>query len=232
MLVAIRDGLLPRTVVSLDAAANASCHRANTATTMDTSDAVEGEGAMKLAKWGLAIFLVYPLTIASAQPQDAAQSAQPQDSLAAAARRAREQKKDQPKPAKVWDNDNIPSQQGAISVVGNASAASDEASGQTQAQAAASPKQEAKPDAAAKAAELEADNHQLESLKADLDLLQRKFVLDQQSYYVKPDYSSDREGAAALKEEQDQIDAKQLQIDDLQKKIDAATGGNSGAEQK
>jgi hypothetical protein len=231
MLVAIRDGLLPRTVVSLDAAANASCHRANTATTMDTSDAVEGEGAMKLAKWGLAIFLVYPLTIASAQPQDATQSAQPQDSLAAAARRAREQKKDQTKAPKVWDNDNIPSQQGGISVVGNASAASDEASGQTQVQA-ASPKEQAKPDAAAKAAELEADNHQLESLKADLDLLQRKFVLDQQAYYVKPDYSSDKDGAAALKDEQDQIDAKQQQIDDLQKKIDAATGGNSGAEQK
>jgi hypothetical protein len=39
-----------------------------------------------------------------------------QDSLAEAARRAREAKKEQPKPAKVFDNDNLPG--GTISTVG------------------------------------------------------------------------------------------------------------------
>jgi len=46
-----------------------------------------------------------------------------EDSLAAVARRAREQKKDQPKSAKTFTNDNIPNQ-GGISVVGSSAAAS------------------------------------------------------------------------------------------------------------
>jgi len=39
-------------------------------------------------------------------------------------------------------------------------------------------------------------------------------------YYNKPDYQSDKAGAAALNDEQSQIDAKQQEITDLQKKID------------
>jgi hypothetical protein len=190
-----------------------------------------GERAMKLAKWGLAILLASPLTIpslASAQSQDTAQSGQ-QDPLAAAARRAREQKKDQPKAAKVWDNDNIPSGAGSVSVVGNSGATDQAASDQQQGNQqhdqgqAANSNAQAQPsdaDKAAKAAELDGDKRQLESLKTDLDILQRKLVLDQQTYYSKPDYSSDKAGAAALKDEQDQIAAKQQQIDDLQKKMD------------
>jgi hypothetical protein len=188
---------------------------------------------MKLANWGLAILLASPLTIpsvVSAQSQDAAQSSQQQDPLAAAARRAREQKKDRPKPAKVWDNDNIPSGSGAVSVVGDSgeSAATPSDQGaQSQDQAASSTEsnQQAQPaaskDQAAKSAELDSDQQLLNSLKTDLDIAQRKLVLDQQMYYVNPDYSSDKAGAAALKDEQDQINAKQQQIDDLQKQIDA-----------
>jgi len=185
---------------------------------------------MKLAKWGLAILLVSPIAMVSAAPaqsQDSTQSGQQQDALAAAARRAREQKKDEPKAAKVWDNDNIPSTPGTVSVVGDSGDNSaSEASGQSdqgQQQAADSnaPAPVSDKDKAANAAELAADQEQLKSLKTDVDIAQRKLVLDQQMYYGKPDYSSDKAGAAALKDEQDQIDAKQQQIDDLQKKIDA-----------
>jgi hypothetical protein len=201
----------------------------------------KGERAMKLAKWGLAILLASPAIIpalASAQPQDTSQSSQP-DPLAAAARRAREEKKDQPKAAKVWDNDNIPSGPGAVSVVGNSGATADQGASDQQQQdqgQAANSNTQAQPsdaDKAAKAAELDGDKKQLESLKTDLDILQRRLVLDQQTYYSKPDYSSDKAGAAALKDEQDQIAAKQQQVDDLQKKMDAlqsqtdAAGGNS-----
>jgi hypothetical protein len=180
-----------------------------------------GERAMKLAKWGLAILLASPIAIVpavSAQSQDAAQSSQPQDSLAAAARRAREEKKDQSKPAKVWDNDNIPSNPGAVSVVGDANqggAASSDQGAQGQGTPADNK------DKAAISAELDSDQQQLKSLKTDLDIAQRKLVLDQQVYYGKPDYSSDKAGGAALKDEQDQIAAKQQEIDDLQQKIDA-----------
>ncbi len=180
---------------------------------------------MKLAKWGLAILLASPIAIVpavSAQSQDAAQSGQSQDSLAAAARRAREEKKDEPKPAKVWDNDNIPSNPGAVSVVGDANQG---VQGQDQAAGSTDSSQQAPPadskDKAAISAELDSDQQQLKSLKTDLDFAQRKLVLDQQMYYGKPDYSSDKAGGAALKDEQDQIAAKQQEIDDLQQKIDA-----------
>jgi hypothetical protein len=60
-----------------------------------------------------------------AQQSSAAQTPPAQeDSIAAAARRAREQKKDSTKPAKVFDNDNIPTK-GGVSTVGNSSPASD-----------------------------------------------------------------------------------------------------------
>ncbi len=194
---------------------------------------------MKLVKWGLAILLASPIAIVpavSAQSQDAAQSGQQQDALAAAARRAREEKKDQPKAGKVWDNDNIPSSPGSVSVVGDANQS---AQGQEKAANSTESKQQAQPvsakDKAAKSAELDADQQQLKSLKTDLDIAQRKLVLDQQMYYGKPDYSSDKAGAAALKDEQDQIAAKQQEIDDLQKKIDelqselTSAGGDSSS---
>jgi hypothetical protein len=44
-----------------------------------------------------------------------------EDSVAAAARRAREQKKETPKPAKIFDNDNLPTS-GGVSTVGTSSA--------------------------------------------------------------------------------------------------------------
>src|SRR5580698_9723163 len=59
-------------------------------------------------------------TAAQSSSQSAAPAqAAPVDPLAAAARKAREQKKDQPKPARVFDNDNIPTQ-GGVSSVGSA----------------------------------------------------------------------------------------------------------------
>ena len=184
---------------------------------------------MRLAEWGLAILLAAPLAIpavASAQSQDSSQSGQ-QDSLAAAARRAREEKKDQPKPAKVWDNDNIPTDPGSVSVIGDTAAPADQAASdhpqtdqQPDQQAPSNSTSEATDkDKAATTAELDADKKRLASLKTDLDILQRKLALDQQTYYGKPDYSSDKAGAAALKSEQDQIDAKKQQIDELQKKM-------------
>jgi hypothetical protein len=39
-------------------------------------------------------------------------------------------------------------------------------------------------------------------------------------YYIKPDYASDANVAAKLKDEQDQIAAKQQEMDEEQKKID------------
>ena len=187
---------------------------------------------MKIAHWGLGILLVVPMGIAAGQAQAPSQEAPapaPTDALAAAAKAAREAKKDQTKPARVWNDDTIPKSNGAISVVGqtpaddsaNAAAATGDAAN------AASPATGAGGGAAAgvgnqRALETSIQNakDKLATTKVDLDLLQRTYTLDSQMYYVKPDYASDADGAAKLKDEQDQIAAKQQEMDEAQKKID------------
>jgi hypothetical protein len=186
---------------------------------------------MKIAHWGLGILLVMPMGIAAGQAQPAPQDAQapapaPADSLAAAAKQAREAKKDQPKPARVWNDDTIPKSSAAISVVGQTPGDNDGA-------AAAPGDPTAAPAATAGggAAAARSDRKVLESaianakeklatVKVDLDLAQRTYTLDSQMYYIKPDYASDTDGAAKLKDEQDHIAAKQQEMDDLQKTID------------
>ena len=76
---------------------------------------------------------------------------------------------------------------------------------------------------AAVSAELAEAKEHLESLTTDLDILVRKLGLDQQMYYNKPEYASDKDGAAKLKAEQDDIDAKKQEIEAAQKKIEELT---------
>jgi hypothetical protein len=190
---------------------------------------------MKIAHWGLGILLVMPMGIAAGQAQAPSQEAPapaPTDPLAAAAKAAREAKKDQTKPARVWNDDTIPKSNGAISVVGqtpaddsaNAAAATgDAANAATSATGSAGAGGGAAAGAGnQRALETSIQNakDKLATTKVDLDLLQRTYTLDSQMYYIKPDYASDANGAAKLKDEQDQIAAKQQEMDEEQKKID------------
>jgi len=166
----------------------------------------------------LALLFVPPTTISALAQQAPAPSDQQQGtSLGDVARAAREQKKAQPKPGKVWDNESIAQSGGQINVVGPAPAA-----------AAAPEVAPEKPAPAEDRATLEkqlADaKGQLATLKTDLDIMQRKYTLDQQTFYSKTDYSSDKAGAAALDEEKSQIDAKQQEVADAQKKVDDLQG--------
>ena len=190
---------------------------------------------MKIAHWSLGILLVMPLGIAAGQAQAPSQDAPapaPTDSLAAAAKQAREARKDQSKPARVWDDDTVPKSKDAISVVGktpaedgdNAAAATGDSAN---AAAAANNSAGAGGGAAAGAllrgaleTSVQNAKEKLATIKVDLDILQRTYTLDSQMYYIKPDYASDTEGAAKLKDEQDQIAAKQQEMDEEQKKID------------
>jgi hypothetical protein len=177
---------------------------------------------MKLAHYGLMVLLAAPLACATAG-QASPQAAQEQDPLAAAARRAREKQKEQPKPAKVWDNDNIPSS-GQVSVVGNSTQSAPAAPSKTAAPETAGQNEKTGAESSKKKADLEAQlksaKDDLKNLQTSLDFAQRKLALDQQSYYQKPDYASDTGGARALKDEQSQIDAKKQQVDAAQKKVD------------
>jgi hypothetical protein len=185
---------------------------------------------MKIAHWGLGILLVMPMGIAAGQAQPPAQDAQapaPADSLAAAAKQAREAKKDQPKPARVWNDDTIPKSNDAISVVGktpamddtdNAAAATgDAANGAAGAGAGAALVADVR---GALQTSIQNAKEKLATIKVDLDLLQRTYTLDSQMYYIKPDYASDTAGAAKLQDEQDRIAAKQREMDEQQKLID------------
>ena len=158
---------------------------------------------MRIAQWGLMILLIWPLGTALAQEQ------QQEDSLAAAARRAKdekkEQKKDQTKTPKVWDNENISSVPGTISVIGKPAAPAEQKQVEAGAKEGSKPAKTAEEKLAIQA-DLDAAKKQLDSLKTDLDILQRKYPLDEQMYYSNPDHASDKAGAAALKDEQDQIE--------------------------
>jgi hypothetical protein len=188
---------------------------------------------MKIAYWGLGILLVMPLGGLAGQQQS---SQAPADPVAAAARRAREQKKDEGKTPHVWSNDDIPKTNG-VSVVGETPAAGagasagDAANGANPAAApavapngdgaAAAPGQPAASEkTGAIAAELVTAKEQLKSLQTDLDIAQRKYGLDQQTYLSNPQHQDDVAGASQLKDEEDQIAAKQQEIADSQKKVD------------
>ena len=79
---------------------------------------------MNVRKLLVSLALIFPLVpmkglAQSAQSAPPSQDSSQQNSLADAARKAREQKKDQPKPAKVFTNEDLAGLKGTISVVGN-----------------------------------------------------------------------------------------------------------------
>jgi type I restriction-modification system DNA methylase subunit len=181
---------------------------------------------MKIARWAFTILLIAPLAAISARAQE-----QQNDSLAAAARRTQEKKAqqaDSTKPAKVWDNDNLPDKPGAINVVGQEGQA-------TAGNNAANPTADANPaatsgDKEAIQGDLLSAKARLESLKSDLDVMQRKYTLDQQTYYGKTNYAADKSGTAALAREKADVDAKKDEVAkaekeqaELQSKLDAAS---------
>jgi len=193
---------------------------------------------MKIAHWSLGILLVLPVGIAAGQAQPAPQDSQapapaPADSLAAAAKAAREAKKDQAKPARVWNDDNVPKASDEISVVGQTPAADDSGSpaaatgdpanstgAANGSDGSAGDKAERKHDRAGLESSIANAKEKLGTIKVDIDLSQRTYTLDSQMYYIKPDYKSDTAGAAKLQDEQDHIAAKQQEMDEEQKKID------------
>ena len=181
---------------------------------------------------GLLIALALMGSFAAQQQTAPAPATQPQqeDSPAATVSRAPEQKKHQTKATNVWDNDNIPKNTTSISVIGQppappSDAKPNDAAAAAQDQAARSDKgANNAPSLAEKKAAVERDlleaKDQLRSLQADLNILLRKFVLDQQTYHTKPNYAADEDGAASLKDEQAQMVAKRQKIANQQKKVE------------
>jgi len=192
---------------------------------------------MRIARWAFTILAALPLAAALCAGAALAQDQQ-DSSLAAAARRTQDQKKDQPKAAKVWDNDNIPST-GAINVVGQQQSAGGPAS-EPPAGNAQEPETKPAPSAAEVAginADVSALKQRLAGLKAGLDIAQRKYTLDEQSYLSNPNRTTEKAGAAAsLAVEKSDLDAKTAAVADAEKalaaaqsKLDEATKASSAA---
>jgi colicin import membrane protein len=194
---------------------------------------------MRIARWAFTIFLTAPLAAsllagtALAQDQD--------NSLAAAARRAQEQKKDQPKAAKVYDNDTIPTN-GPVNVVGQEQPAGGSSTTADTSSNAMTVESSKSAPTAADVADLNSDlasaKQRLADLKADLDVAQRKYALDQQTYLSDPNHSMNKAGAASLDAEKSDIDAKAEAVADAEKvlaaaqaKVDEATKESAAAAQ-
>jgi hypothetical protein len=165
-----------------------------------------------------------------------AQDSSSQGSVADAARKAQAAKKEQPKPAKVYTNDNIGAVQGELSVVGTAPGDAATPSADSGAKPSASGGAEKKDEAyyRKKFAEL---NKKLAGDQKELDVLQREYGLKQQQYYSNPNTAmKEQYSRQDLDDTSKAIDAKKQDIADDQQAIsDAeddlrANGGDPGWE--
>ena len=148
--------------------------------------------------------------------------AQQDQSVAEAARKARERKKTAPTAKKVITDDDLPAAKpGDITVVGQGqpeSATPAAASGAAEPAANAADAAKKAADEDAEAAKLKAQVAQAEK---ELDLLQREFALDSEAYYSKTNYATDTAGKAKLDAEKQAISDKQLELDRLKTRLAA-----------
>ena len=156
------------------------------------------------------------LPIGFAQSQDS-------QSVAEAARRAREKKKDAAKPTKVITDETLDVKKGDVQ---SAVAEEPKIASAPDAKAQAVPGTPGAPaNAAAKDEKKEKLKKELTELKEqikqslmDLDLLQRENRLDQDAYYSQPNYGSDTAGKQKLDDEKQQISDKQAEVARLKAK--------------
>jgi hypothetical protein len=176
------------------------------------------------------------------QSQTSSQSAQPaqtppaqEDSLAAAARRAREQKKEATKPAKVFDNDNIPTKGGVSSVGSSSESGESTAEGAENAPPAAGagkPSSSSEKQWREKFADL---RHNLDRDQQELDVMQRELAQLNIQFYSDPVKGMQQDLTRSdINDKTAQIDAKQKQIQADQQAISDAedelrkSGGDPG----
>jgi len=183
----------------------------------------------------LAVAAVFGLVLfvpAGAFAQSQEQPKPQTESLAEAARKAREKKKAQGQTAaKVFTNDNIPIT-GAVNVVGSTQQASDQAAkgeGQQGDQASTECLEECWRGKFTQA------RKQLADTEKELDIMQRELNLKQQQYYSDPQKAmNEQHQRTEINEYRTKIEAKQAEvaklkagIDDLETELRRA-GGNPG----
>jgi len=162
--------------------------------------------------------------LASAAPRQEQDQSQT-DSVAEAARKAREKKKAATKSPKVISDDDLdrrnfqPGQEG-LNVGASPKLETEPPSPEAVAAAEASDAEAAKK-AADEDAELARLKERLVDGEKDLDLAKRTLALDQDTYLSKPDYANDTAGKAKLDDEKQGIDDKQQEVEKLKTRVSA-----------
>lgn len=174
---------------------------------------------------------------ASQTPAASAAPAQP-DPLVEAARKAREQKKDAPKAAKVYTNDDIPTTGGVSTAGASETAASQDGNNASSDTSAATPA--AANDEKAWKDKFADLRHKLEQDQAELDVLQREAGVGMVQYYggdpqkAAQDQMSQQPLGAAYDKKVAEIDAKKKEVEADQQAISDAeddlrkAGGDPG----
>ena len=167
-------------------------------------------------------------------PRAQAQNQQ-QESVAEAARRAREQKKDAAKPATVITNDTLEPAKNTAATPAPAAAeaagaapstnlavtAAPAADQQTTGSAGSSAINETSKDAEGAQAELKALKQEIAEKQLEVDLAQRELALANDDFYSRPDFSHDDTGKAKLDTMQSDLAQKQDELTQLKAKLPA-----------
>ena len=169
-------------------------------------------------------FAIVVVVAAMFLPAGFAQS-QDSESVAEAARKAREKKKDAAKPARVITDETLDVKKGDVQ---SAVAEEPKIAGAPDSKPQAGPgtPNPNPANAAAKDEKREKLKKELTELKEhvkqslmDLDLLQRENRLDQDAYYSQSNYGSDTAGKQKLEDEKQQISSKQEEVARLKAKL-------------
>lgn len=165
----------------------------------------------------VAVVAVMFLPVSFGQSQDS-------QSVAEAARKAREKKKDATKPAKVITDETLDVKKGDVqSAVAEEPkiAVAEDSKAQTAGGAIVSPGNPAAKDEKKERLKKELTDlkEQIKQSLMDLDLLQRENRLDQDAYYSQPNYGSDTAGKQKLDDEKQQINDKQQEVTRLKAKL-------------
>jgi hypothetical protein len=183
--------------------------------------------------------LALPVVLAAALlPAVAFAQSQDTQSVAEAARRARAQKKNTEKPAKVITDETLDVKKGDVqsatavqlTMPGSPETPAQPAAGAATAQGGASgdaasaqaskiPSEDDKVRGALK--ERVALKEKIKDAQSDLDLLQREYQLDQDSFYSSPDYAKNTSGKEKLDAMKQQITNKQQELDQLKARLAA-----------
>jgi hypothetical protein len=164
-------------------------------------------------------------TLAQSQDAQAQQSASSDASVADAARRARDQKKNAAKSSKVITDDELdrhefkPGKAG-FNVMAPPQLETEPPSAEAVAAAQATDEDTEK-QAGAQDADIASLKLKITQAEKDLDVSRRQLALDQDSYLSKADYAHDTVGQSNLDSERQQINDKQAQIERLKTRLTA-----------